>query len=158
MTEVRGFDAQKHFYKVVDVWQFGWDKKLGTCPPNNINHAALKQIKKFPGKRYIIHYMQPHAPYISERFFETGFPTPFTQGDILTGIRGQRKNKVVERLTNLFGALLMRTRVINNTWELREKLRLPPASPMDAVRRKYGVEGLRKAYMENLLCCSGLCC
>jgi len=40
--------------------------------------------------------------------------------------------------------------IIKHLWELREWLGLPPASPMDAVRRKYGVNGLRKAYRENL--------
>ena len=35
-------------------------------------------------------------------------------------------------------------------WRLREILNLPPANPIDAVRRKYGKEGLRKAYKENL--------
>jgi len=48
MTEVKGFDAKKHFCKVVDVWQFGWDEKLGTVPPEKINFAALEVIKKFP--------------------------------------------------------------------------------------------------------------
>jgi len=61
---VRGFDAKKHFYKVVDVWQFGWDEKLGTVPPEKINFAALEVIKRFPTKKFIIHYIQPHAPYI----------------------------------------------------------------------------------------------
>ena len=35
-------------------------------------------------------------------------------------------------------------------WKLRELLKMPPATPMDAVRRKYGRDGLQKAYRENL--------
>jgi len=63
-----GFDAKKHFYKVVDVWDFGWDERIGTVSPREINRAALKYYLKYPGKRFIIHYLQPHAPYLSARF------------------------------------------------------------------------------------------
>lgn len=148
-TKVAGFDAKTHFYKVIDVWAFGWDERLGTVPPHKINDAALNAIKKFPGKRAIVHYIQPHAPYISQKFFVKGFPTPFTKGP-LSGVQGYRTKGIVEDIVNLLGTLLVKTKVIKNTWELREMLKLPPASPMDAVRRKYGVEGLRKAYKENL--------
>ena len=37
-----------------------------------------------------------------------------------------------------------------STWELREKIGLSPISPMDAVRREYGRDGLIEAYKENL--------
>lgn len=35
-------------------------------------------------------------------------------------------------------------------WKVREFLKMPPASPMDYVRRKLGVSGLRYAYLVNL--------
>jgi len=89
-------------------------------------------------------------PIFSGRFFEGGFSVPFAQGDILSGVQGCPYNKIIEKLINLLGTLLLRVKLIQNTWELREKLGLPPASPMDAVRRKYGVDGLREAYKENL--------
>jgi len=148
-VEVAGFEAKKHFAKIVDVWESGWDERLGTVPPRNMNKAALRSIDRFPEKRFIIHYMQPHAPYISKKFFLQGFPTPFTEGP-LAGCQGYRSNGSVERLVNLLGILLLKSRVIRNTWELRQMLRLPPASPMDAARRKHGVRGLRQAYRENL--------
>jgi hypothetical protein len=148
--EVSGFDAKQHFYRVVDVWEFGWDENLGTVPPEKITQAALEAIKRFAEKKFIIHYLQPHAPYISQRFFRGGFPLPFTQDGILSGVRGYRDSKVVKKLTDLLGALLIKAKLIRNTWELRERLGLPPASPMDAIRRKCGVEGLKEAYQENL--------
>lgn len=51
-----------HFSNIIDVWDFGWDDDLGTVPPKNVNRAYLSN--KDDG-RSIIHYMQPHAPYIS---------------------------------------------------------------------------------------------
>lgn len=63
-VSVKGFDARKHFYKVIDVWDWGWDKKLQTVHPREVNKAALIAAKLYPRKRLIIHYMQPHAPYL----------------------------------------------------------------------------------------------
>ena len=72
-VETAGFDAKKHFYKVIDVWDFGWDWRIGTVPPREINRAALRCYLKYPGKRFIIHYMQPHAPYLSAKFRLIGY-------------------------------------------------------------------------------------
>ena len=54
---IAGFDAKRHFYKVVDVWDFGWDSELGTVPPREVNKAALKYYLKHPEKRFIVHYL-----------------------------------------------------------------------------------------------------
>jgi len=80
----------------------------------------------------------------------SGFPTPFTKGP-LCGVQSDYSNRAVERMVDVLGILLVKTNIIKNAWELREILKLPPASPMDAVRRKYGVKGLREAYEENLI-------
>jgi hypothetical protein len=45
---------------------------------------------------------------------------------------------------------MMRANLISHPWILREKLHLPPASPMDAFRRLYGIRGLIRAYIINL--------
>jgi len=150
-VEIKGFNARRHFYKVIDVWDFGWDKELGTVPPENVNKITLSLVRKFTQKRFIIHYLQPHAPYISREFKTIGFPNPDPKyGQVLTGIQAYRAKEHFEALVNLFGNLLVKAKIIKHLWELREWLGLPPASPMDAVRRKYGVNGLRKAYRENL--------
>jgi len=149
--KIAWFDAKRHFYKVVDVWDFGWSEELGTVPPEKVNEATLSFTHKFPEKRFIVHYLQPHAPYISSNFQTKGFPAPNPKHKrVLTGMQGYRVNRTVETIVNHIGSLLVRTRLIKNVWELREMINLPPASPMDAVRRKYGINGLREAYKENL--------
>jgi len=149
-VEIRGFNASRHFYKVFDVWDFGWDYELGTVPPENINKTTLNLIRKYPQKRFIIHYLQPHAPYISKSFKAIGFPNPDPQSmRFLAGIKGYHKSRFEEKINRL-SKLLVKVGIIKDDWILREWLGLPPASPMDAVRRKYGLEGLRKAYRENL--------
>jgi hypothetical protein len=45
---------------------------------------------------------------------------------------------------------MFRIKFIDHPWDLRKLLHLSPASPMDAIRRNIGVNGLREAYRENL--------
>jgi len=53
------------FHKIISVWNFGWDEELGVVPPESVYEAALKAVRKYKGKRFIIHFMQPHYPYIT---------------------------------------------------------------------------------------------
>jgi hypothetical protein len=55
------------FYMVKEVWNYGWDSNLKTVPPEQVTDAALDTLKIFPEKRMIIHYIQPHRPYIADR-------------------------------------------------------------------------------------------
>jgi len=54
------------FYMVEEVWNYGWDNRLKTVPPEQVTNAALETLRKYPEKRMIIHYMQPHHPYIGD--------------------------------------------------------------------------------------------
>lgn len=63
-NDVMGFNASDHFYKIEEVWKYGWDEGFGTVFPNEVTKAAIRIDKKFPNKRKIIHYLQPHAPFI----------------------------------------------------------------------------------------------
>jgi len=54
------------FYRVVEVWRYGWSEELETVHPFAVNEATLINLKKHPEKRFIIHYMQPHFPFIGK--------------------------------------------------------------------------------------------
>ena len=58
--------ASDAFYKVIPVWKDGWDEDLGTVHPKTTTEYAKEAAKRYPDKRLIIHYMQPHVPYIVE--------------------------------------------------------------------------------------------
>lgn len=64
--EVDGFRGADHFYHVENVWKYGWDDSLDTVPPNQITTAALKMKEAYPDKRLIVHYIQPHGPWIGK--------------------------------------------------------------------------------------------
>lgn len=52
------------FHATVEVWQNGWDDEHRTVRPETLRDAALKAAEEYPHKRVIVHFMQPHAPYI----------------------------------------------------------------------------------------------
>ena len=60
-----GYVAAKHFSRIIDVWDFGWDSSIGTVPPENVNKAVLDAMP-LADRRVVIHYVQPHQPYIGE--------------------------------------------------------------------------------------------
>ena len=41
------FDGKRHFFKVIDVWKFGWSERLGSVPPNSVNDAIFRIKKKY---------------------------------------------------------------------------------------------------------------
>ena len=53
------------FYKIINVWDEGWDERFGTVLPSVIYEETLKALRDFPGKRFIIHFLQPHHPFIT---------------------------------------------------------------------------------------------
>lgn len=54
-------------YKIVPVWELGWHQELKTVPPENVVYYALRAYLKYArmNKRLIIHFIQPHYPYVS---------------------------------------------------------------------------------------------
>jgi hypothetical protein len=75
-VQIKSFNARRHFYKIIDVWDFGWDKELGTVPPKNINKITLSLVSKFPQKRFIIHYLQPHSPLYIKKISNSWLSEP----------------------------------------------------------------------------------
>lgn len=53
------------FQKIYPTWNYGWDCKLNTVPPENVVKDALKADRKHPDKRLIIHFVQPHYPFLT---------------------------------------------------------------------------------------------
>lgn len=61
-----GFKGTDHFYKVENVWKYGWNEDIDTVLPNTVTEAALKLRNAYPDKKMIIHYIQPHGPWIGK--------------------------------------------------------------------------------------------
>ncbi|QFU82770.1 histidine phosphatase family protein [Natronorubrum aibiense] len=58
--------ASEHISNVFDVWKSGWDDDLGTVPPEGLTEAFYDhQAAVEEAERTVLHYMQPHAPYLA---------------------------------------------------------------------------------------------
>jgi hypothetical protein len=52
-------------YEVVNVWQRdGWDETHQTVLPETVNEYARKAATTHPNKRLVVHYIQPHYPFL----------------------------------------------------------------------------------------------
>jgi len=64
VSEWCGADLSDTFHAIVDVWASEWDSKLGTVPPEAVTEAAYDARERFPEKRLLVHYVQPHYPFV----------------------------------------------------------------------------------------------
>lgn len=56
----------KVFFDVIDVWESDWNSDKKTVLPSDVAKKGREAHETYPGKRLIIHFMQPHYPFIGE--------------------------------------------------------------------------------------------
>jgi hypothetical protein len=49
---------------VEEVWQYAWDDELRTVPPRPVTDQAIRVAREMNPGRLIVHYMQPHHPFV----------------------------------------------------------------------------------------------
>ncbi len=121
------WNAKEHFSKIIDVWEFGWNKEINTVHPRDVNIAYLSNIHK---KKTIIHYMQPHYPYISyNKTFEV------------------TENKYINKIMKKTYYILKKHHplIAQNIINL-----LPQPSILEQICIKEGIEKLHYYYEDNL--------
>lgn len=164
-TKVGGIEARKYFHKVIDVWDWGWDENLETTPPEVMLEGLNEAEKKYPKKKKILHFMQPHAPYLdvstnskrgtfyplfnrtlsifeklSNRLLTKSFTKSQTSNNPHSGKKALKK-KFGNKMLNIIGK--------RGTSNLRRLLGLPPGPIWDFLMRE-GKSGLRSHYQKNL--------
>lgn len=64
--QVQLHNIEKNFYDCVRLWETDWDDELETVPPKRVSDKAIEINDEFPNKRLIVHFVQPHYPFIGE--------------------------------------------------------------------------------------------
>lgn len=59
-------DAPDAFHDRYDLWSEAFDEEYGTVMPDTTRDWAIEAEQEYPNKRLIVHYNQPHGPYIGE--------------------------------------------------------------------------------------------
>jgi len=111
---VQGIDGG--FHTIVDVWDTDWDSELGTVPPQVVTKRALEAQRNYPNKRLLIHYMQPHYPFIGSKGQQLPQPNKF---EIQRNeIKGEDKDHTT----------------IDDTWTLLKRGEVSKSEVVDAYR------------------------
>jgi hypothetical protein len=67
-----GEDLDQAFESVFKTFKTDWNKEYGTVMPEKVARDAKTAAKLFPAKRKIIHFMQPHVPFIDGEIDSAG--------------------------------------------------------------------------------------
>lgn len=62
-TEAYGSD---HVDSLDEVWQYGWENRLGTVPPRVVTDRAIHHYRTRK-QRVMVHYIQPHVPFLTRK-------------------------------------------------------------------------------------------
>ena len=132
----RGFNGINHFYKVIDAWDHGYDKTLDVIHPEAVNKNFFKYQTLYPEKRFIIHYIQPHSPYVS-------VPKKYKPKKVI-------KNNLKQRLRRvLYNNILKKMRLPNTmAWFISDLFHMN--SYIAQLYIDKGWQGIQDAYIDNL--------
>lgn len=64
VTEWCNVELDTVFHEVVDVWADKWDDEFGTVTPEDMVEATRRVYERYPERRVIAHFIQPHYPFI----------------------------------------------------------------------------------------------
>lgn len=71
-------ELDTRFHDVWNIWQTDWDDDLKTVHPEMTAQRAKEAIEEYPHKRILVHFNQPHGPFLGE----TGEKYVFGPGNI----------------------------------------------------------------------------
>ncbi len=69
---------ETNFHHIEHLWDDLWDEELKTVTPDDVTKRAIDIAEQYPNKRLIVHYMQPHYPFIGELGRKLGEHATFT--------------------------------------------------------------------------------
>lgn len=54
------------FHATKTLYRDEWDEEVMTVPPETVAEAAREAHAEYPNKRLLVHFMQPHTPFIGD--------------------------------------------------------------------------------------------
>lgn len=62
--QIKWVELDNNFHKTIHIWKDGWNEELKTVPPKVVQNEAIEAASNYPNKRLIVHFVQPHYPFI----------------------------------------------------------------------------------------------
>lgn len=82
-----GLLSDDQFDELVEVWRTDWDDELGTVRPRRVTDAAIRTARESERERIIVHYMQPHYPFLEHPDLAPGMRSEDASGNVWTQLR-----------------------------------------------------------------------
>lgn len=142
------FVATPHFKKVIDVWYHGWNEKLGTVHPKDVNLNAIATMDLNRSNRFIIHYMQPHYPFL----FYGGDITQQKLTDYNLEIK-QSASRLTQNRSSLvekFKKFMFKHISEESIWTFADFWGIRITNGMGLIWLEYDEVGFIKGYVENI--------
>ena len=76
-----------NFLHLEEVWRDGWNEEYKTILPQTVTDRAIALHREFKPKKTIIHYMQPHTPFI---------PVPQVNSRWINDSKGKKLKELAE--------------------------------------------------------------
>ena len=86
--------SAESFLTLDEVWRYAWDDELGIVPPRPVTDRAIATAREYEPDRLIVHYMQPHHPFVAGDVAEKFAADPFGREDETTVVDGLRKGRI----------------------------------------------------------------
>jgi hypothetical protein len=77
-----------------EVWRYAWDDDLGTVPPRPVTDRAVAVARDRRPGRLVVHYMQPHHPFVGETTVDGVAADPFGREGRTTALDALRRGEV----------------------------------------------------------------
>jgi len=69
--------ANGKFHRLIEVWKDEFTDDDRKVMPDPVTDAAIEASQEYPDKRLIVHYMQPHVPFVTtDQLYYGGMYTP----------------------------------------------------------------------------------
>jgi len=140
------FLPDSRFFKVINVWEKHWDYTYGTVLPESITEVAKQHMTKHKDKRFIVHYITPHPPFLEHKFL--GLDLIDTPEKVIAGLdKGKKTNFDIMHMTqgslrNIFGGRI--------AWDLLLTFGFPPSDYFGRIYTIYGYDSIVEGYRANL--------
>ncbi|MEF8814584.1 MAG: hypothetical protein V5A55_12305 [Halovenus sp.] len=82
------------FLELDEVWRYAWDDSLGIVPPRPVTDRAIAVARNRQPDRLIVHYMQPHHPFVSGDTAGAFAADPFGRENETTVVDALRKGRI----------------------------------------------------------------
>ena len=84
--------SETDFFRLDEAWRYQWDSDIGTIHPRPLTDRTIQFLRDEDPKRAIVHYMQPHWPFVRDPHLTEG------KGIELEGFGTHDEHDIWERL------------------------------------------------------------